>query len=62
MTRVDKQAFIKRRLEYLRGEINAERISYSEIHELENLAEYIEEGDVLLREWKAIRQEGKVTK
>jgi hypothetical protein len=41
---------IKERLEYLRGEIKAERISYGEIMELQSLAKYIEPGDVLLLE------------
>lgn len=41
----------KTRLEYLRGEIEAERISYGEIAELQSLAEYIEPGDVVLLEW-----------
>jgi hypothetical protein len=48
-----KQA-IKDRLEYLRGEIKAERISYGEIAELESLAPHIEEDDVLLREWAGL--------
>lgn len=38
------------RLKYLRGEIEAERISYSELAELQDLAEHIEPGDVLLLE------------
>lgn len=41
----------KERLEYLRGEIQAERISYMEIVELQSLVEYIEPSDVLLLEW-----------
>lgn len=45
---------IEKRLEYLRGEIIAERISYEEIAELQSLAEYIKEDDVLLREWAGI--------
>ena len=44
----------KERLEYLRGEILAERISYGEINELESLKEYIEPGDVLLLEWAGV--------
>jgi len=44
----------KERLEYLRGEIEAERISYEEIAELQSLAEYIDEGDVLLLEWAGV--------
>lgn len=41
---------IKERLEYLRGELRAERISYGELAELESLAEHIEPDDVELRE------------
>ncbi|MGI9028175.1 MAG: hypothetical protein ACR2FM_05055 [Candidatus Saccharimonadales bacterium] len=41
---------IKTRLEYLRGELRAERLSWGEIFELESLAEYIEPGDVELLE------------
>lgn len=39
------------RLEYLRGEIEHERISTAEILELESLTQYIEPGDVQLLEW-----------
>lgn len=45
---------IKERLEYLRGEIQAERISYGEISELQSLAEHIEPGDTLLLEWAGV--------
>jgi hypothetical protein len=45
---------IKARLEYLRGEIRAERISYEEIAELQSLAEHIEPGDVELLEWAGV--------
>lgn len=45
---------IKARLKYLRGEIEAERISYGEIVELQSLAKYIEPGDTLLLEWAGI--------
>lgn len=45
---------IKARLKYLKGEIEAERISYSEIAELQELAEYIDKDDVLLKEWAGI--------
>ena len=38
------------RLEYLRGEIRAERISYGELSELQSLVPYIEVGDVELFE------------
>jgi hypothetical protein len=45
---------IKDRLEYLRGEIESECISYGEIAELQSLAEYIEPGDVQLLEWAGV--------
>lgn len=48
--RVDVSA----RLEYLRGEIEAERISYSEIAELQNLVPYIDPSDVLLLQWAGV--------
>lgn len=41
---------IKQRLEYLRGELRAERISYGELAELQSLAGHIEPGDVELLE------------
>jgi DNA repair ATPase RecN len=42
---------IKDRLKYLRGEIEAERISYGEIVELQELASYIDPSDTLLMQW-----------
>lgn len=42
------------RLEYLRGEIRAERISYGEIADLQGLAEHIAPDDVELREWAGL--------
>lgn len=45
---------IKKRLEYLRGEIEAERISYGEIAELQSLADHIDPDDVLLLEWAGV--------
>lgn len=45
---------IKERLDYLRGEIEAERISYGEIVELQSLAKHIEPGDTLLLEWAGV--------
>jgi len=36
---------INERLEYLRQELRAERISYGELAELQSLAKYINEGD-----------------
>lgn len=41
---------IRERLEYLRGEIRAERISYGELAELQSLAGHIEPGDTELLE------------
>lgn len=41
---------IRARLEYLRGELRAERISMGELVELQGLAEHIEPGDVELLE------------
>jgi hypothetical protein len=51
---MNKVIEIKQRLEYIRGEIIAERISYGEVCELEDLKEYIEDDDVLLKEWAGI--------
>lgn len=48
----------KARLEYLRGEIRAERISYGEIAELQGLVDHIEPGDVELLEWAGVPEEG----
>jgi len=53
MNAEERQA-IAERLEYLRGEIEAECISYGEIAELMGLAEYIDPGDVLLLEWAGV--------
>jgi hypothetical protein len=41
---------IKARLEYLRKELRAGRISYGELAELQSLAKYIDSGDVELLE------------
>lgn len=48
---------IKKRLEYLRREIKAERISYREIAELQSLAKYIDNGDVELLQWAGVSEE-----
>lgn len=45
---------IKDRLEYLRAQIEQECTSYSEIAELQSLAEYIEPSDVQLLEWAGV--------
>lgn len=51
-------AEIAERLEYLRGEISAERISYGELVELKSLAEHIEPHDVELLEWAGVPEQG----
>jgi hypothetical protein len=48
------QATTAERLEYLRAEIRAERISYGEIAELQGLAEHIDPSDVELLEWAGV--------
>ena len=45
---------VHNRLEYLRREIQADRISYAEIAELQSLAKYIDPSDVLLLEWAGV--------
>ena len=45
---------IKKRLEYLRGEIKGEQISTDEIVELQSLACHIDPNDVLLLEWAGV--------
>jgi hypothetical protein len=47
---------IKERLEYLRSQIRAERISMGEIAELQELAPYIDPGDVELMEWAGLEE------
>lgn len=42
------------RLEYLREQIIAERISFGEIFELQSLVNFIEPGDTLLLEWAGV--------
>lgn len=41
---------IRERLEYLRQELRAERISYGELAELQSLKDHIDDGDVELLE------------
>ena len=47
----------KERLEYLRSQIRAERISYDEIAELQALVDYIEPGDVELLQWAGVPEQ-----
>ena len=46
----------KRRLEYLRKELEAERISYGELAELQGLAAYISPDDVQLLEASGVSE------
>ena len=50
------KATIKSRLDYLRSEIEAERISMDEIIELQSLADHIRDDDVLLLEWAGVEE------
>lgn len=54
--KVLKKLRIKKRLEYLRGEIRKECISYGEILELQSLAKYIASGDVELLQWAGVEE------
>lgn len=54
---IAQDAYRATRLEYLRGEIRAERISSGEIAELQSLAEYIETGDTELLQWAGVPEE-----
>ena len=45
---------ISTRLEYLRGELRAECISYGELIELQSLASHIDPSDVELLEWAGV--------
>ncbi|MBP9771428.1 MAG: hypothetical protein KBD16_00675 [Candidatus Pacebacteria bacterium] len=44
----------QKRLEYLRAEIEAERISTGEIAELQSLIPYIDPSDTVLLEWAGV--------
>jgi hypothetical protein len=47
---------MEERLEQLRAELRAERISYGELLELQSLAEYIDKDDVELLEASGINE------
>jgi hypothetical protein len=49
---------VRERLEYLRGEIRAERISYGEIAELQGLVPHIDPDDTELLEWAGVPEFG----
>lgn len=50
----DDGPYIKGRLEYLRWQIEEERISTAELIELQELAPHIDKGDVLLLQWAGV--------
>ncbi len=50
---------IKQRLEYLRGELRGERISYGELAELQDLAAHIPADDLELREAAGLPEESR---
>lgn len=53
------KTYAKYRLEYLRGEIEHECISYGEIAELQSLVKFIPKDDVLLLEWAGVPEGAK---
>ena len=44
----------KQRIEEIRVEILAERVSYGEIYDLQSLIEHIDEDDVLMLQWAGV--------
>ena len=54
VSKIKVSSKIKKRLEELRSVIEAERISYGEITELQSLSKYIEPDDVLLLQWAGV--------
>jgi hypothetical protein len=54
--RAFNEALNKHRLEQIRVEIEAERISYGEIAELESLVDYIDPADTLLLQWANVEE------
>jgi len=52
---------VKQRLEELRAEIKAERISTGELLELQSLIPYIDKGDVELLEWAGVPETDETT-
>ncbi|WP_301123866.1 hypothetical protein [Mycolicibacterium fortuitum] len=57
MSNDDTRRQARGRLEYLRGELRAERISYGELIELQSLVPYIERDDGELLEAAGISEE-----
>ena len=48
---------INNRLDYLRSQIEQERISYAEVSELEALVKYIDPSDTVLLEWAGVPEQ-----
>ena len=59
MPKIKTSNWVKQRLEELRVEIQAERISLGEILELQSLAKHIDKGDVELLQWVGIKEKYK---
>jgi hypothetical protein len=51
-----KKTQAQKRLAYLRKEIEAKRISYGKIAELQSLKRFIDKSDVLLLQWAGVRE------
>jgi hypothetical protein len=56
IVKINTALVVQQRLEYLRKEIRAERISYGEIAELQSLKEHVAEDDVELLAWITIEE------
>ena len=54
MNLIEEDETPAQRLEYLRSQIDAECISYSELSELQNLVPFIDPTDVVLLEWAGV--------
>jgi hypothetical protein len=48
---------INNRLDYLRSQIEQERISYAEVSELEALAKHIDPSDTVLLQWAGVPEQ-----
>jgi hypothetical protein len=55
---MNTDATVKARLEFLRGELRAERISYGELAELQTLVEHIDPTDTELLEAAGVPEHG----
>ena len=52
----DDLVVINERLDYLRSEVENQRISTAEIAELQSYADFIDKGDTLLLEWAGVEE------